>query len=84
MSDYHKTMGQIAQVGRCLVGGRDINGFKVPQAGIEDIGRLLGQLRALLDEYDRQMIEMVRKYDEADNVMSKLKDSIEVSRGSAS
>lgn len=60
MSDYHKTMGQIAQVCRCLVGGRDLNGFPVPQPGIEDIGRLLGQLRALLDEYDRQMIEATR------------------------
>ena len=57
---YLRTMGKIAQVGRCLVGGRDENGFPVPQPGIEDIGRLLGQLRALLDEYDRQMIEATR------------------------
>jgi hypothetical protein len=57
VDDYHKTMGQIAQVARCLVGGKDVNGFPVPQPGIEDIGRLLGQLRVLLDKYDRQMIE---------------------------
>ncbi|NCC29004.1 MAG: hypothetical protein EOM22_12900 [Gammaproteobacteria bacterium] len=55
-----KLMGQIATVGRHLVGGRDINGFKVPQAGIEDIGRLLGRLRALLDEYDRRMVKAAR------------------------
>lgn len=55
-----KLMGQIATVGRCLVGGRDINGFKVPQAGIEDIARLLGQLRKLLDEYDRRIMDGAR------------------------
>jgi hypothetical protein len=80
VDDYHKTMGQIAQVARCLVGGRDINGFPVPQAGIEDIGRLLGQLRVLLDKYDRQMIETARKYDEADNLSAPLKGNIEVRR----
>jgi hypothetical protein len=55
--DYMATMGRIAQVARCLVGGRDINGFQVAQPGIEDIGRLLGQLRELLDTYDEQMRE---------------------------
>jgi hypothetical protein len=58
--DYMATMGRIAQVARCLVGGRDINGFQVAQPGIEDIGRLLGQLRELLDTYDEQMREAAK------------------------
>ncbi|NCC40571.1 MAG: hypothetical protein EOM21_14175 [Gammaproteobacteria bacterium] len=59
--DYMATIGKIAQVARCLVGGRDINGFHVAQPGIEDIGRLLGQLRELLDLYDEQMREASEK-----------------------
>ena len=60
MSDYHKTMGQIAQVARKLVGGEDINGFYFHPACVEDAGHLIEQLRPLLDKYDRQMIEAAR------------------------
>jgi hypothetical protein len=68
--EYLATMGQIARVARCLVGGKDINGFPVPQAGIEDIGRLLGQLRALVDEYDRQMMREAMRKNAATNAES--------------
>jgi hypothetical protein len=53
-------MGQIAQVARCLVGGKDINGCHLHPACVEDAAYLLGQLRTLLDKYDRQMIEVSR------------------------
>lgn len=78
MSDYHRTMGQIAQVARQLVGGKDINGFYSSAATIENAGPLTRALRELLDEYDRQMIDMVRKYDDADNLSAPLKGNIEV------
>ena len=58
--EWRRTMGEIAQVARGLVGGRDINGFNHRPASIEGAGPLLDQLRALLDKYDRQMIEATR------------------------
>jgi hypothetical protein len=58
--EWRRTMGEIAQVARGLVGGRDINGFNHRPASIEGAGPLLDQLRDLLDKYDRQMIEATR------------------------
>ena len=58
--EWRRTMGEIAQVARCLVGGEDINGFDYPSASIEDAAPLIAQLRDLLDKYDRQMIEATR------------------------
>lgn len=58
--EWRRTMGEIAQVARGLVGGRDINGVDYPSASIEDAAPLIARLRDLLDKYDRQMIEEAR------------------------
>lgn len=60
MSDttgYTYTMGRIAQTLRQLVGGRDTLGYPHPAADIVTAAELLKDLRALLDQYDSEMVK---------------------------
>lgn len=54
-------MGRIAHELRGLVGGEDFNGFDYRPATVESAAAIIPRLRALLDEYDRVILDIARE-----------------------
>lgn len=57
MNEKMILMGQIATHLRYLVGGTDINGFKIKSADIISAGPIVAKLKKLLDKYDNLIVD---------------------------
>ena len=49
--------GRMSDIGRRLVGGRDLNGAEVAPANLANVGALADMFRKALDSYDRLILE---------------------------
>lgn len=55
--------GQIADLLRELVGGRNLNGDNIVAASVEYAGKIVPELRKLLDRYDTNMLNRLSAND---------------------